>query len=76
MEPVPGALLTDLYQLTIIQAYLESRQTDTAVLEFFVRKLPPQRGFLMAAETRSGARFSGASAVLNGLCPNQGGQPW
>ena len=49
MEPVPGALLTDLYQLTMIQAYLESGQTDTAVFEFFVRKLPPQRGFLMAA---------------------------
>ena len=37
MEPVPGALLTDLYQLTMIQAYLESGQTDTAVFEFFVR---------------------------------------
>jgi nicotinate phosphoribosyltransferase len=49
MEPVPAALLTDLYQLTMIQAYLESGQTDTAVFEFFVRKLPPQRSFLMAA---------------------------
>lgn len=49
MEPLQGALLTDLYQLTMVQAYLESRQTDTAVFEFFVRKLPPQRGFLMAA---------------------------
>ena len=37
LEPVPGALLTDLYQLTMIQAYLESGQTDTAVFEFFVR---------------------------------------
>jgi len=49
MEPLPGALLTDLYQLTMIQAYLESGQTGTAVFEFFVRKLPPQRSFLMAA---------------------------
>ena len=49
MEPAPGALLTDLYQLTMIQAYLDSGQTDTAVFEFFVRKLPPPRGFLMAA---------------------------
>src|SRR6516165_9786636 len=49
MEPLPGALLTDLYQLTMIQAYLESGQTNTAVFEFFVRKLPPQRSFLMAA---------------------------
>jgi nicotinate phosphoribosyltransferase len=49
MEPVTGALLTDLYQLAMIQAYLDSGQTDTAVFEFFVRKLPPQRNFLMAA---------------------------
>lgn len=49
MEPLQGALLTDLYQLTMVQAYLESGQIDTAVFEFFVRKLPPQRGFLMAA---------------------------
>jgi nicotinic acid phosphoribosyltransferase len=31
MEPLPGALLTDLYHLTMIEAYLESGQTDTAV---------------------------------------------
>ena len=49
MEALQGALLTDLYQLTMIQAYLDSGQTDTAVFEFFVRKLPPQRSFLMAA---------------------------
>src|SRR6516164_1292835 len=49
MEPMPSALLTDLYQLTMIQAYLESGETDTAVFEFFVRKPPPQRSFLMAA---------------------------
>ena len=49
MEPLQEALLTDLYQLTMVQAYLESSQIDTAVFEFFVRKLPPQRGFLMSA---------------------------
>ena len=49
MEPMPNALLTDLYQLNMIQAYLESGQTDTAVFEFFVRKLPYQRSFLMEA---------------------------
>ncbi len=42
-------LLTDLYQLNMIQAYLDHRQTQTAVFEFFVRKLPPRRGFLLAA---------------------------
>src|SRR5512139_3609311 len=57
MEPVSGALLTDLYQLTMIQAYLDSGQTDTAVFEFFVRKLPPQRGFLMAAGLEQALEF-------------------
>jgi nicotinate phosphoribosyltransferase len=45
----PGFLLTDLYQLNMMQAYLDSGQTDTAVFEFFVRKLPPGRNFLIAA---------------------------
>lgn len=44
-----SVLLTDFYELTMIQAYLDQDMTDTAVFEFFVRKLPPHRGFLMAA---------------------------
>jgi nicotinate phosphoribosyltransferase len=48
MNPA-SPLLTDLYQLNMIQAYLEHGETETAVFEFFVRKLPRQRGFLMAA---------------------------
>jgi nicotinate phosphoribosyltransferase len=42
-------LLTDLYQFTMLQAYLANSMTDTAVFELFVRKLPKRRGFLMAA---------------------------
>jgi nicotinate phosphoribosyltransferase len=57
MEPASSALLTDLYQLNMIQAYLESGQTDTAVFEFFVRKLPPQRSFLMAAGLEQALQF-------------------
>ncbi len=49
MEPFASGLLTDLYQLSMIEAYLELGQTDVAVFEFFVRKIPPQRRFLMAA---------------------------
>ena len=49
MDPATSPLLTDLYQLNMIQAYLADRKTGTAVFEFFVRKLPSQRGFLMAA---------------------------
>ncbi len=42
-------LLTDLYQLNMIKAYLDHDQVKTAVFEFFVRKLPTRRGFLVAA---------------------------
>ena len=49
MNPLTSPLLTDLYQLNTIQAYLDHGETETAVFEFFVRKFPPRRGFLMAA---------------------------
>ena len=43
------ALLTDLYQLTMLQAYHRQGMAETAVFEFFVRELPDQRAFLLAA---------------------------
>ena len=49
MDLAASPLLTDLYQLNMIQAYLEHGETKTAVFEFFVRKLPVRRGFLVAA---------------------------
>ncbi len=42
-------LLTDLYELTMLQAYRASGMNDTAVFEMFVRALPPGRNFLLAA---------------------------
>jgi nicotinate phosphoribosyltransferase len=39
------ALLTDLYQMNMMAAYLEHGLTQTAVFELFFRKLPPRRGF-------------------------------
>lgn len=42
------ALFTDLYELTMAQAYLEEGLTDQAVFSLFVRRLPPQRNFLIA----------------------------
>jgi nicotinate phosphoribosyltransferase len=48
-EPATDPLLTDLYQLTMLQAYWRSAMSGVAVFEFFVRKLPKQRLFLMAA---------------------------
>jgi nicotinate phosphoribosyltransferase len=47
--PDPSPLLTDLYQLAMMQAYVEAGRTETAVFEFFVRRLPPERRFLVAA---------------------------
>ena len=49
MNPSTSALLTDLYELTMAQAYLEQGMDEQAVFEFFVRKLPAHRNFLMAA---------------------------
>ncbi len=49
MDITKSALLTDLYQLAMTQAYVEHGKTGTAVFEFFARKLPPNRGFLVAA---------------------------
>ncbi len=42
-------LLTDLYQINMIQAYLDRGETKPAVFELFVRALPARRGFLLAA---------------------------
>ncbi|MFZ2406252.1 MAG: nicotinate phosphoribosyltransferase [Methylobacter sp.] len=44
-----SALLTDLYQLTMLQGYYEQDMEELAVFEFFVRKLPENRGYLVAA---------------------------
>jgi nicotinate phosphoribosyltransferase len=49
MIPDDSLLLTDLYQLSMLQAYDEGGMRASASFEFFVRKLPPSRGFLMAA---------------------------
>lgn len=43
------ALLTDLYQITMLQAYFSNGMDETAVFEFFVRRLPDERNFLVAA---------------------------
>jgi nicotinate phosphoribosyltransferase len=47
--PAAPALLTDLYQLTMVTAYQALGMERTATFEFFVRQLPPARGFLLAA---------------------------
>ena len=54
-NPSTSPLLTDLYQLTMLQSYLEKGMHDVAVFEFFVRRLPENRGFLL---------FSGLETLL------------
>jgi len=60
MNPVSSPLLTDLYQLTMLQAYFASGMRGTAVFELFVRKLPPHRNFLMAAGLEQALAFVAA----------------
>jgi len=43
------ALLTDLYELTMAAAYFEHRVPTRATFELFVRQLPPERSYLVAA---------------------------
>jgi nicotinate phosphoribosyltransferase len=59
-----SVLLTDLYELTMLEAYFQERMNGAAVFELFVRKLPPGRNFLVAAglaqavEYLAGLRFT------------------
>lgn len=57
MNPLTSPLLTDLYQLTMMEAYLREGMEDTAVFDFYVRKLPAKRGFLVAAGLASVLTF-------------------
>jgi nicotinate phosphoribosyltransferase len=57
MNPCSTVLLTDLYQLTMVQAYLEQGMEDEAVFELFVRKLPIHRNFLLAAGLEQAVEF-------------------
>jgi nicotinate phosphoribosyltransferase len=52
-----SALLTDLYQLTMLQAYQEEGMGERAVFELFVRRLPPGRNFLVAAGLEQALAF-------------------
>ena len=46
---MPGALSTDLYELTMAAGYHAAGRMPRASFELFVRALPPSRGFLVAA---------------------------
>ncbi|MGH6953193.1 MAG: nicotinate phosphoribosyltransferase, partial [Alphaproteobacteria bacterium] len=43
------ALFTDLYELTMLQAYVEEGMEEEAVFSLFARRLPERRNYLLAA---------------------------
>ncbi len=57
MNTANSALLTDFYQLTMLEGYHDSGMNEVAVFEFFVRKLRPGRGFLIAAGLEQALQF-------------------
>ncbi len=59
MDCASSPLLTDLYQLNMIQAYLDEGATGEAVFEFFFRRLPKRRAFLLAAGLEQALAFLG-----------------
>ena len=44
-----SALFTDLYELTMAQAYATERMDQTAVFELTFRKMPANRNYIVAA---------------------------
>jgi nicotinate phosphoribosyltransferase len=46
---MPGGLLTDLYELNMAASYLRRGMDGLATFSLYVRDLPPERGFLVAA---------------------------
>ena len=53
MDLEHSPLLTDLYELTMLQTYYEHGMTEEAVFELFMRR-SPQRGFFVAAGLAQG----------------------
>jgi nicotinate phosphoribosyltransferase len=57
MNLLASPLVTDLYQLTMLHAYFTHGMGETAVFELFVRKLPRERNFMMAAGLEQALEF-------------------
>jgi nicotinate phosphoribosyltransferase len=54
---MPGALLTDLYELNMASSYLRRGMDAPATFSLYVRTLPKERGFLVAAGLEAGLAF-------------------
>jgi len=49
MNPLTSPLLTDLYQLTMLQGYIDHEMYGESVFEFFIRNMPENRNFFLSA---------------------------
>ncbi len=52
-----AALLTDLYELTMLRAYWADAMFEPAVFSLFVRRLPPTRNYLVACGLDDALRY-------------------
>ncbi len=57
ITPCADGLLTDLYQLTMAQAYVGQRMTAPAVFELLFRDLPDNRNYLLTAGLHDALAF-------------------
>jgi nicotinate phosphoribosyltransferase len=51
------ALVTDLYELTMAEAYLRAGKNGRATFSLFIRRLPPERTYLIAAGLDDALRY-------------------
>ncbi len=72
--PFSPALFTDLYELTMLQAYFEEDMAGRAAFSLFVRRLPERRNYLLACGLEDVLAFletlrfdEAALAYLDGL---------
>ena len=63
-SPNDAALLTDLYEITMLQAYWRRGMTEGATFDLFVRSLPAVRRFLVVAGIEPARRASQNRALV------------
>jgi CheY-like chemotaxis protein len=61
------ALFTDLYELTMLQAYVEQGMDEAATFSLFVRRLPERRNYLLACGLDDDKVFTGVAG--RDCCP-------
>lgn len=48
-HPIPMAMLTDLYEFTMAEAYFREQMLQQATFSLFIRAYPPDRGYFISA---------------------------